>query len=519
MFLPSAAVTTDAPDALYGRLATEALAARARAERELLAYPERPWVTPRPGPDGAPLVDVLIVGGGQSGLGIAAALQQQAVERVVVLDRAPAGREGVWDSYARMPELRTPKRLNGLDLGLASLSVQQWFIVRHGRAAWDAIERLPREAWHAYLQWYRETLGLAVENGLAVTDLRPAGDGVIAVDTQPVDAQARAVGPVATRHARWVVLATGMEGAGAWRLPTFLAEALPAARCVHACGPVDFEAMAGRRVAVLGHGASAFDHAVRALEAGAASVDLCFRRERLPRVNPHRALETAGLMSHYDALSDATRWQIARHFRLADQPPPPASFARALAMPGFRLHAGRPWTAARWTGDEIVLDTPHGALACDHVIAATGLVPDLSARPEWRTLRHHVRLWGDAPPPMPAGHVPDAIDAALGAYPVLDAHYGCVPRTPGADDWVSRVLAFNGASYVSHGPHSTSISGHKHALPRLVRGLTRRLFREEEGGLVDALRAWDLRDLDLPDDFEARVRARHAATLERRLRA
>ena len=171
----------------------------------------------------------------------------------------------------------------------------------------------------AYLRWYRATLQLPVENDTDVLDIRPgpcASDGgaLLAIDTLQR-------GEAHTRLARLVVLATGAAGGGAWRVPAHLAAALPAAVCHHSCDAIDFAALRGQRVAILGHGASAFDNAVMALEAGARSVDLCFRRSRLPRVNPHRHIETAGLMTHYARLPDAVRWQIARHFRQADQPP------------------------------------------------------------------------------------------------------------------------------------------------------------------------------------------------------
>lgn len=45
------------------------------------------------------------------------------------------------------------------------------------------------------------------------------------------------------------------------------------------------------------------------------------------------------------------------------------------------------------------------------------------------------------------------------------------------------------------GPHSTSISGHKHALPRLLRSLVRSLLLEQEDAIVGALRGYDEIDL------------------------
>ena len=58
-------------------------------------------------------------------------------------------------------------------------------------------------------------------------------------------------------------------------------------------------------------------------------------------------------------------------------------------------------------------------------------------------------------------------------------------------------------SYVSHGPHSTSISGHRHALPRLVRGVVRQLFLDTAPTVLRDLRGYRSDDLDIPDDYEA----------------
>ena len=98
-------------------------------------------------------------------------------------------------------------------------------------------------------------------------------------------------------------------------------------------------------------------------------------------------------------------------------------------------------------------------------------------------------LWRDRFVSVAAEDHPD-----LGAFPYLSDSYGFLPRDP-ADAWVDRVHAFNFAAFVSAGPHSTSISGQKHALPRLLRGLVQRLLLEQEDTILPALRAYDERDL------------------------
>src|SRR6202000_3322481 len=75
---------------------------------------------------------------------------------------------------------------------------------------------------------------------------------------------------------RKLVLATGQDGTGEWWMPDFI-KALPADRRAAAPDDIDFERLRGRKVAVLGAGATAMDNAVTALEHG-ADVDLYCRR-------------------------------------------------------------------------------------------------------------------------------------------------------------------------------------------------------------------------------------------------
>ena len=464
-----------------------ALAEAARADLAALAYPNRPWLSPRLGPDGAPVEDALIIGAGQSGRVIAAHLQREGVARVALIDAAKEGEEGPWRAYARMTELRTPKTTVGAELGLPALSLRRWHEARYGAAAWEDFERLPRTDWADYLDWCAGALGLRIENETVATDISEAGD-LVRVETSR-----------GARYARSLVIATGYEGAGGWRVPDFVAKALSARLYDHSNGPIDFERLRGQRVGLLGHGASAFDNAIAALRAGAAAAEVCFRRARLPRVNPHRGIETAGLMTHYPALSDATRWGIARFFRTHDQPPPLTAFRIAHSLPGFRLRPATPWLSVAERDGAVRVETPNGALRYDHLILATGSVVDLASRPELRRLAGAVALWKERYQP-PQGEE----DARLAALPYLDEGYGFTPKTA-RDAWVTRVFAFNGLSVTSHGPHSTAISGQKHSLPRVVRGVTRRLLLDNEAAILPELCAYRADDLPIADDFEARA--------------
>jgi len=69
---------------------------------------------------------------------------------------------------------------------------------------------------------------------------------------------------------------------GDWTIPEPLRH-LPSSLCAHAAQPIDFDHLRGKQVAVIGAGASAFDNAATALEAGAAegaSVSVGGRRSR-----------------------------------------------------------------------------------------------------------------------------------------------------------------------------------------------------------------------------------------------
>ena len=380
-----------------------------------------------------------------------------------MLDSGAPGAEGPWLTFARMEELRTPKTQVGNEFNVVNLSVRRWFETRYGRQAWADLSRIPRTDWKAYLDWYADVFEIAITNHCEVLDVAPDGD-LIAVTT-------RTAGMIEKSLARTVVLATGYDGAGAWRVPAFVSEALAAEKFDHTNGPSRFRRLEG----IAHRRARPWRFCIRQLRSRRwkpvlpPSISASAVR-RLPRTNPHRAVETPGMMTHYPDLSETTRWDIARFFRSADQPPPVRSFETAMRFENFRLRPATPWLAVSQQADAIRVTTPDGILEFDHLLLATGMDVDLAVRPELKTIHDKVALWGERYTPQDG----DA-DARLARFPYLDGFYGFVPKDP-EETWVSRVFAFNSSSFVSHGPHSTSISGHKYAVPRLVRGVLRRLL-------------------------------------------
>ena len=307
---------------------------RVARDLECLSYPDKTWVEPVTAAGGNKALDCAVIGGGQFGLAIAFGLRREKVGNVVVFDRGRMGLEGPWMTFARMNMLRTPKDLTGPDLGIGSLTFRAWYEAQYGRSGWDKLNRIPPSQWMDYLRWYRAILELDVRNDIELRTDR-------ARRRPPVPADVRAAGNGdGALIARTVVLATGAEGSGARYVPPFIADSLPSHLYAHTNDAIDPALLKGKRVGILGAGASAFDYAAAALEAGATEARLFFRRKSLPLQNPRRWMEFSGFLAHYPELPDAQRWAYMHRLFDISQPPPVPTFQRATALPGFSMHPG-----------------------------------------------------------------------------------------------------------------------------------------------------------------------------------
>lgn len=456
------------------------LGATVRSDLARIAHPRMPWLEPRTGPSGDAAYDVLIVGAGQSGLAVAFGLMRSQVGNILVLDRADKGREGPWLSYARMNTLRSPKDFTGPDLDVPSLTYQSWHEARFGLRSWEELELIPKDLWAEYLLWFRDVAELPVRNGVEVLDIAPAPDGLLAVET---------LGPSGERptlHARKVVLATGQEGAGRWGLAPALA-GLPSSRVAHTADTIDFATLRGTRVAVVGAGASAFDNAAVALEAGAAAVHLLCRREAPQVVQPYRWLTFSGFLRHLSDLDDAWRWRFMRAVLSMREGFPQATYDRCARHSNFVLHTGSPVLAARETSEGVSIETPRGPLSVDFIISATGIETDFGARPELAGFADNIATWQDR-------YVPpsEERDRRLGAFPYLADDYAFTERMPGTTPWISDIHLFGIASTVSFGPSGSSINAMTIAVPKLVAGITRGLFKGDLDRHWASLQAYDV---------------------------
>jgi cation diffusion facilitator CzcD-associated flavoprotein CzcO len=232
---------------------------------------------PRRTVDGENVINVVIIGAGMAGLVASAMLKRLGVDNHLVLDRASAGQQGPWVTLARMRTLRSPKELTGPAMGLPALTFRAFYEAQFGAVAWAALDRAPRTLWMNCLIWYRKVLNLPVRNAVLVARIHARADGLFALDV-------RQAGKTRTLLARHVVLATGRDGLGGPYVPP-LAAGIDARYWAHSADAIDFASLAGKRVAVVGAGASAVDNAAVALEAGCARLDLFIRRTDVPRIN------------------------------------------------------------------------------------------------------------------------------------------------------------------------------------------------------------------------------------------
>ena len=134
----------------------EKLESLVRRELEQLRYPAANWVLPKNGPDGRPMLDALVIGGGMLGQTAAFALRREGVTNLRILDRAKKGFEGPWKTFARMDILRSPKHLTGPDLGIASLTYRAWHEARFGQEHWEKLHKIETAEWANYLLWVRD---------------------------------------------------------------------------------------------------------------------------------------------------------------------------------------------------------------------------------------------------------------------------------------------------------------------------------------------------------------------------
>jgi FAD-dependent urate hydroxylase len=439
----------------------EVLRSQIADDLEVLSHPARLWSYTRQ-PD---LLEVAIVGGGHTGKSVAFGLRRYGITNVEIFDRRSSGKEGPWRNYARNHTLRTPKSVTGgLDWGIPNLNFSRWCIARYGKDYWQTVIYIPRLLWAEYLDWYATVLALPMQND---------------ADVQTIDWNAEEQcfylqTTRATYKARFVILATGMESAGGKIIPEIIAEELPSHCYVHTMDEIDLSNLLGKRVIVIGGGASAFDTANAALAAGADSVDLAIRRSTLPNVNRLRWSEWNGFHRHYIDLDDAMKWYYSIEELRAGQLPPAHTYYEAISNPRFTLYSQAPIEKLSYQNGEIVGTYGGQEMRHDFLICGTGFrMSSVQDQPELSAIAAKILRWRDVYQPEP-----DQQNQELSNYPYLGKSLEFLPRKA-EHEYVRRIYYLaSGAAWMSG--FRGNLSGLQFAAPRVCYDIGRQLFLEHQ---------------------------------------
>lgn len=427
-----------------------------REELERINYPVRPWTY-----SSTNQFDVAIIGAGMAGLAAAFALKRLGISNIIIFDQSEAGLEGPWATCARMPILRSTKELVGPALDIPSLTFRAWYEAQFGPESWEALGKIPTLQWMDYLKWFRQVLQLPIENEKRLSEIIPKTNGLHLIIN----------GELVT--ANKIILATGRSGFGGSFIPSFV-NSLPETFYVHTNNAIDFKSLKGKKIGVVGGGASGFDAAAAALEQGASHVDILVRRPRLPHVNKAASITYPGFTEGYYWLSDEKRWSLLEACYKNGSPPPVEALERIKDRPNFSVKLGTRINEATWANDQIYIATSTEMLDYNFLILATGFAIDGGKQPELSTFFDQILLWKDRP----------AIETLVGPKwfyqsPYLGQNFQFLERNPGNAHFLKNIYCFNYAATLSHGLLSSDIPAIGVGAMRLARGIAGDFFSQD----------------------------------------
>lgn len=451
------------------------LEAQIRTDIEMMRYP----IEPLPYAPRAGVLDVAVIGAGQTGKAIAFGLALYGLNRIKVFDRNPSGLQGPWRNYARNHLLRTRKSETGcLHWGFPNLHFERWCSAKFGEDYFPSIKKIPRLVWADYLDWFGEVTALPIDYNVNV-----AG---IAWREELACFELETSGGI--ERAQYVVMCTGIESAGRQRYPQLVQENLPRQVYSHTMEDLRADRLVDRDVVVIGGGASAFDTANAALEAGARTVDLLVRREHLPPI--HRVCHASrwhGYHRHYAELPDEMKWK----YSLADLdlgvPPPRDTYYEAIRDDRFSIYGAAGIDSLRYENGKIVGRYGGAEMLHDYMICGTGSRNSLADQGELASLLPSIRLWKH-------GNIPSglATHPELENSPYLGPALQFMPRHDD-EHFVSRMYYLcSGVAHLSG--FRCNLSGLKYAAERVCHDISRSLFIENAGQIkaaFDQHAAWE----------------------------
>jgi cation diffusion facilitator CzcD-associated flavoprotein CzcO len=488
-------MTADADETIDGK-GLPRLEARLREDLAFLCHPGKDWTPARDG-----VSDVVIIGGGMCGLVAWLALWTGGVSRTRVLDRSAEGREGPWLTYARMETLRSPKTLTGPAFGHGALTFQAWHRAQFGASRLGGAGQDPAADVDGLSALVSEGSRRA-RRKRRVGRPRGAAGRLAAAQRQRGGRDADIDAKAGLRHRprrHWRAQHPGLR------------DGLPRRFWAHSADEIDFARLKGKRVAVIGVGASAVDNAAEALEHGAAEVRHLIRRKEMPTINKMMGIGSYGFTAGYAELPDAWRWRFMQYSFATQTPPPHGSTLRVSRHPNAYFHFGKETTRIDRRGDAVEIGFADGSgYEADFVILGTGFNIDPMARTEFGDAAGDILLWKDVYTPPPGEQSDD-----LGNFPYLNGDFTFREKTPGRAPWLSNVYCFNYGASASMGKVSGDIPGVSDGAAWLARAIAAKLYAED----VEA--HWrDMQDYDKPEltgeewtptELEARLEAGRVA--------
>ncbi|MEX1037190.1 MAG: NAD(P)/FAD-dependent oxidoreductase [Sneathiella sp.] len=454
-----------------------ALGEQIQRELKFLNYPTDNWVKPVTGPEGEPVLDVAVIGGGMCGMAVAFGLTREGISNFRIFDAGDAGFEGPWATTARMRTLRSPKHLTGPHMGLPSLTFQSWYRAQVDDETWETLDHIPREIWMDYLRWYRRVLKIPTENNCILKKIIPEG-GLLRLQLLGPEGEFDVL-------ARRLVLATGRAAFGGVRVPDIFRD-VPKKLYAHTEEMIDFPALRGKRVLVIGGAASAVDNAAVALENGASEVHLLMRSEAIPRLNKFKSTAYAGFLRGYHYLDDEMRWRFLHHGLGSHVAAPRRSMLRLKEYPNFHIHTGSGVQDVKAGARDITLVTGKQSFTGDFVILGTGYAIDISQQPELADFADQTLRWQDCYTP-PA----DCFSEELGRFPYLGPGFEFLERVKGEAPCLGQIHLFNAATTLSHAAISSDIPGVNIGAERLVNALSIQFFKEGADAHLEDFHAYN----------------------------
>jgi cation diffusion facilitator CzcD-associated flavoprotein CzcO len=424
----------------------------------MINYPPHAW---RPQ---NPVYDVIIVGAGMAGLAAGFALMKLGITNFYVLDENPPGYEGPWLTFARNKILRSHKELMGPALGVPLLTFEAWYIAQYGEQEWNKLYKIPTPQWMEYLRWFQQMLHLPVANNTRLLAIHPL-DNLLRLDLTDQN-------QLFQLETKKLILATGRSGFGGFSIPAFV-EGLPKSLYAHTCERMDFKALRGKQIGIVGAGASAWDAAGEALEEGAERVEILIRRDTIPNSNKVASLSYPGFEHGFYRLSDQERWDLIQIAKQNGAPPPHEALERVKPFSNFQFRHGIQFKSAQEEAGKVVLSTAQGRFRFDFLILGTGFEIDGWKQPELRPLMDQILLWGDRPVAAKEK------DSKLCRFPYLDDHFEFQEKHLGSAPFLNHIYCFNFAATLSQGWLSSDIPGISVGASRLAEKIAEDLFKKD----------------------------------------